>query len=285
MQIIKRDANGKWSGGSYFRVIGAGFSAFILLIIALNNSPVYTVGQGERAVITRLGGLVGSQQPGLHVKFPFIDQAHYISVQPQTFTFESMLAYSADQQPAELRLSVTMHVIDPEKLYVSFHTIDNFVARVLNPRVAQGLKVVFGQFTAVSSIQRRGAMDAQINQAIRAIIPNDLVIVDSVQIENIDFSDSYEKAVEAQMQAQVAQRTAEAMATRTRTMADANAYAAQKRGEGEAAAIKARGEALRENPGLPALVAAEKWDGKLPSTMPPGASVPFLQLQAGPPRQ
>lgn len=279
MQIIKRDSSGKWSSGSYFRVIGVGFGAFILFLLAVSNSPVYTVAQGERAVITRLGGLVGSEQPGLHVKFPFVDQANYISVQPQTFTFERLQAYSADQQPADLRISVTLHVVDAESLYVNFHTVDNFVSRVVNPRVPQALKVVFGQFTAVSSIQRRGALDAQVSDAVRSAIPNNLAIVDSVQIENIDFSDTYEKAVEAQMQAQVAQRTAEATATRTRTMADAEAYAAQRRGEGQAAAIKARGDALRENPGIPALVAAEKWDGKLPTTMPPGSSVPFLQLK------
>jgi hypothetical protein len=29
---------------------------------------------------------------------------------------------------------------------------------------------------------------------------------------------------------------------------------------------------------MPQLVAAEKWDGHLPTTMPPGGSVPFLSL-------
>ena len=46
----------------------------------------------------------------------------------------------------------------------------------------------------------------------------------------------------------------------------------------EAHAIRARGDALKENPKMPQLVAAEKWDGDLPTTMPPGGAVPFLSL-------
>jgi hypothetical protein len=36
--------------------------------------------------------------------------------------------------------------------------------------------------------------------------------------------------------------------------------------------------ALRDNPGLPTLTAAEKWNGVLPTTMVPGNALPFLNL-------
>jgi hypothetical protein len=51
------------------------------------------------------------------------------------------------------------------------------------------------------------------------------------------------------------------------------------RGTAEADAIRARGEALRQNAGLIALTQAEKWNGVLPSTMIPGGAVPFLNLK------
>ncbi|MDY8015799.1 prohibitin family protein, partial [Escherichia coli] len=47
----------------------------------------------------------------------------------------------------------------------------------------------------------------------------------------------------------------------------------------EAEAIRLRGEALRENPGLVALTTAERWDGKLPDTMIPGSTVPFISTK------
>ena len=65
------------------------------------------------------------------------------------------------------------------------------------------------------------------------------------------------------------------------TRADAKAYSAKVQGEAEASAIRNRGDALRDNPGLPALVTAEKWDGHLPTTMVPGGAVPFLKVNPG----
>ena len=49
-------------------------------------------------------------------------------------------------------------------------------------------------------------------------------------------------------------------------------------GKAEAGAIQARGDALRNNPALPTLVASEKCNGVLPTTMVPGNALPFLNL-------
>jgi hypothetical protein len=50
-------------------------------------------------------------------------------------------------------------------------------------------------------------------------------------------------------------------------------------GNAEAEAINARGRALRDNPTLIELVSAERWNGVLPTTMVPGAAVPFVNVK------
>ena len=116
------------------------------------------------------------------------------------------------------------------------------------------------------------------------------VAIDSVQIEDISFSGQYEAAVEARMQAIVKQQQAEAdkqkriidadaSAYEVKAAADAKAHQIEVQGNAEAGAIKARGDALRNNPSLPTLVAAEKWNGVLPTTMVPGNSVPFVNVK------
>ncbi len=134
------------------------------------------------------------------------------------------------------------------------------------------------------------------------------VIVDSVQIENIDFSDAYEASIEQRMLAEVevqklrqnaerekvqaeitvtqanahadARRAdAQAQADAVRLQAQADAEAIRLRGDAEALAIKARGDALKDNAGLVSLTQAEKWDGKLPTTMLPDGAVPMLDLR------
>jgi regulator of protease activity HflC (stomatin/prohibitin superfamily) len=129
-------------------------------------------------------------------------------------------------------------------------------------------------------VQDRAQLNTELAIALRKVVRGPLVI-ESVQIENIDFSGKYEEAVEARMEATVRQQQAEAEAASTRTRADAAAYAVKAQGEAEASAIRNRGDALRDNPGLPALVTAEKWDGHLPTTMVPGGAVPFLNVHPG----
>ena len=58
----------------------------------------------------------------------------------------------------------------------------------------------------------------------------------------------------------------------------AQAEATTLRGNAEASAIKAKGEALAANPNLVALIQARRWNGVLPTTLVPGSAVPFLNV-------
>lgn len=62
-------------------------------------------------------------------------------------------------------------------------------------------------------------------------------------------------------------------------LAKSKAEATRMAGEAEAAAIDAKGRALKDNPQLVDLVQAERWDGVLPTTMVPGGSVPMVTLK------
>jgi regulator of protease activity HflC (stomatin/prohibitin superfamily) len=113
-----------------------------------------------------------------------------------------------------------------------------------------------------------------------------MMIVESVQVENIDFSDAYEKSIEQRMLAEVEVQKVQQNAEREKVQAEiaviqakAQADAVKLQGDAEAHAINARGKALRDNPALIELVQAEKWDGKLPTTMVPGQTVPFINVK------
>jgi regulator of protease activity HflC (stomatin/prohibitin superfamily) len=136
-------------------------------------------------------------------------------------------------------------------------------------------------------------LDAVINDAD---IKNAPVIIDGVQIEDISFSSDYIHSVEQRMQAEVEvqklqqqalQAEVQAKITVTQAKAKADAVVAQAtadatatklRGEAEGEAIRAKGDALKDNPALVMLTQAEKWNGVLPITMVPGGSVPMLAL-------
>jgi len=259
----------------------------------------YTVDQTQRGVILRNGAVVGTAQPGLGFKIPMIDSIEKISVRTATWTWDKMNSYSFDQQPADLKISVTLRAV-PEKvadLYSRFGGLETAVKQVVSPVVNQQVKIVFGRYTAVRAIQERGALNGAIRDAIvNALKDDSMVAIESVQLENIEFSHAYLQSIEQRMLAEVevqklqqnAERekvqaqivvtkaTAEANAVRQRAQAESEAITL--RGNAEATAISARGKALADNPNLVTLVQAEKWNGVLPVTMVPGGTVPMISL-------
>ena len=274
-------------------MVAAALGALVFLVLVMET--YYTVDQGERGVILHYGAVAGVSEPGLHFKMPLITTVEKISIQPQVIVYgqdhdSPFQSYSRDQQPANFQVSVNYRATDVMAVYSNFGSLDNMRARIIDPKVYEQVKNVFGQFDAADAIQKRAVLNAEVFDAIRNAVHGPLVI-DSVQIQDIAFSQQYESAVEARMQAIVKQQQAEAdkakriidadaAAYEVTAQAKATAFSKQAVGEAEAAAIRARGDALKANPELPSLVAAEKWNGVLPTQMVPGNAVPFLQLNS-----
>jgi regulator of protease activity HflC (stomatin/prohibitin superfamily) len=149
------------------RGIAAAAVAGVVALIVLLGSW-HTVDQTERGVLLRNGAVIGTAQPGLGFKVPLIDGVEKISVKTSTYTWDKMNSYSFDQQPADLKISVTLRAA-PEKvsdLYAKFGRLDTAVNQVVSPVVNQQVKVVFGRYTAVKAIQDRGALNSAIKDAI-----------------------------------------------------------------------------------------------------------------------
>ena len=284
---------------SFSKILGISLLVFVVLILICTAfGSFYTIDQGERGIKLRYGAVVSVSEPGFHFKWPFIDDVKLISVRTETMHYQNMSAYSRDQQPAKIIASVTYRVPDSEvgTLYNQYQTVDAFVNRVINRQVPTQIENVFGQFNAITAVQDRARLIKELTDSVKASMKNDPIIIDSVQVENIIFSEAYEKSVESRMQAEVEVQTekqkldkeqinAQIVVARAKGVADsrlaearAEAEATRIRGQAEADAIKARAAALAQNENLIELTKAERWDGKLPTTMLPNGAVPFLSM-------
>ena len=272
-----------------------GVAAVMLFALTIFFGSWYQVDQGERGVHLRNGAVIGSSEPGLGFKLPMFDTIKRISVQNQARQYEKVPAYSTDQQTAEIKVSVSFHVPagDVIALYSEYGDVEGLVTRLVDRQVPTQVENVFGRYTAVSAVQNRVQLVQDVTKAIRDSIKGP-VVIDSVQLENIDFSDAYEKSIELRMQAEVLVQTekqnlekekvnAEIALTQAQGQANSNlararaeAEATRLKGEAEATAIKARAQALAQNQDLVELTKAERWDGKLPTTMIPNSAIPFL---------
>lgn len=284
------------------RLLGlAGASAGAVFVLSLVLGSWYTVDQTERGVILRNGKVTGMAEPGLGFKTPIIEDVVKISIQEHKSDFDQMPAYSYDQQPAVLKISVNWQPMADKttEIYSEYKGFEGLQNRVILPAVVQQSKVAFGQFTAAKSIQERSRLNTAIADAITAHVASlkAPVIIRSVQLENIDFSDAYEKSIEQRMLAEVAVQKEQQNLQREKVLADiavtqangqaqsqlalakAQAEAVVVRGDAEAKAIKAKQEALSQSPIYVELVKAEKWNGALPATMVPGSAVPFVSVK------
>lgn len=276
-------------------VLGAAAGLVLMMVFF---GAWYTVDETERGVLLRNGALVGVVEPGLSFKTPFIESVRLISVQSQATAYNGLQAYSRDQQPATLNVSVSWRV-EPgavADVYTKYKDLNGLLSRLISRHVPTQVENVFGQYNAVSAVQKRAELTGDIARAVKAAIEGP-VIIESVQVENIDFSDDYERSIAERMKAEVAVKTREQMlqteqvqaqiiVTQAQAAADsslakakAEAEATRLRGEAEAHAIRVKAQALASNQNLVELTKAERWNGVLPTTVLPNGTLPFIDAK------
>lgn len=282
------------------KYLGMGVVVILVLIgLGVAGGSWFTVDQQDRGVVLTNGKITSVAEPGFNWKKPFVDSVVEIPVTQQNKSYAKLQAYSRDQQVATMNLSVSFSV-PPAKvtdLYSQFGNIDNFVSRVIDRQVPQAMENVFGQFNAISAVQDRVKLVADLNTAVKQSLRAYPVDIESVQLENVSFSDDYDAAIAkrmnaevevtkrqqdlaaAKVSAQISVTDAQAVADAKLAQAKANAEATRLQGEADAAAIKAKSDALNSNPQLVQLAAVDKWNGVLPTQFVPGSSVPFVTLK------
>lgn len=274
-----------------------GLGALVLLISAIASS--FTTQETERTVVLRNGKFVEVAQPGFHLVMPFVTSTKDISVTGESRRWDKLQAYSRDQQPADMAVSVSFNVTpgQVEDLYKKYNTVEAMIARVIDRQIPQALENVFGQYTAISAVQDRTRLVADVNKAVKEAMKNEPVTISSIQIEGLSFSPAYDKAVETRMTAQVAVEqsqqewekakiTSQIQLTNAKAAADskyaqlvAEANGIKAKGDAEASAIRAKGEALKQaGDTLVAYTYATTWNGISPTTVVPNSSLTGVSL-------
>ncbi len=265
-----------------------GFFAFIFFL-----SGLYTVEQGDRGVVLRFGKLIDVVDAGIHFKIPFMDSVMRMSVRTQKITLK-LAVYSKDVQGAEVLFSANYALV-PEKVGDIYTKAGlDYDKRLILPQLQSRPKDIFGKYNAVNIVQAREKLTEEIHNELAAQFKDSGILIQSIQLENIDFSDSYEHSVEERMKAEVEVQKVQQNLERERINADmvrtkaqgeadaklaranADAKAIEVLGQAEAQAILVKAKALRENPSYIQMLQAEKWNGILPKTMLPNMTIPVI---------
>jgi len=249
----------RFSGGLNF-----GRSPAVIIVIGviaaiLIFSMSYIVPPGHRGVLVTLGkvdkNFVGE---GFGLKAPFITTLIPVSIRQVTRSLKTE-CYSSDLQQVNVDLRILYRAPESSvvKVYQDYagDPFDSLIA----PRVNEALKEVTALQSAELIVRKREEVKSKALALAKEKLGQILVIEDMV-IQDISLSKELESAIEAKMVQE--QEAAKAKFIQTKTQIEAQT--AVIRAEGEAKAIKIRGDALRQNPALIQLQVVEKWDGKAP---------------------
>jgi len=229
--------------------------------------------------------------------------------------------YSADNQEIDVVFTVQYRVLpDAKVIEYLFNQNRNYIgnARAI---VVDRVKAAMGQINTQSVAQNRGQLRDTIKRTLAEDLKEIGLQLEDFQLTDLQFTQAYREAINkaAIQKAAVEQREyarqeavkeaerakaeaigkadsareaarghADATMLNAKANADARVLAAtaearaiQMQGEAQATAIKAQADALKANADLTELRKAERWDGKLPTSIYAGAPIPFMNLSSG----
>ena len=231
----------------------------ILVLVIAASQATYVIEPGTRGILVTLGKVSPAALPeGFGTKAPFISHVQPVLVRQQTRELPAE-CYSSDLQQVNMVLRVLYRIPENSVVKIYQEFAGEPFASLVAPRVQEALKEVTALQSAEQIVKKREEIKSRTLEATRQKIDK-LLLVEDIVIENITLSRELEAAIESKM----VQEQEAAKARFTQQKAQIEADTAIIKAKGEAEAIRIRGEALRDTPGLIQLQIVEKWDGRSP---------------------
>lgn len=221
----------------------AGVFGFLLLLIIIGFifcNPLAIVGVGERGVKVTLGKVSPqSFTEGVHFVMPFISKIHKMDVKTQKSNIITQ-TYTKDLQQARITYVVNYN-LQANNSHKMFSKVGkNYKDTILVPVVEGTVKDVIGSFNANDLVGSRNIVTNNILAKLQNQLSSNYIDVTDFQITDINYNDTFEKAVELKVQAE--QEALKAKNTTIKIMEEAKQKIIS--AEAEAKAMKIKTDAL-----------------------------------------
>ena len=199
-------ARNKGTGMKYFGGIIAVVS-FILLVFIPGG--IYQVEAGEAALIKEFGQAKSVESAGLKWRLWIKDSVTFYDLKVQEIN-NNIYAYSQDAQTMEAQL-IVQYKIMPDKIiqineeYGSIESLEQKLSSVFMEKC----KVVLASSSAMKIIENRDSLSKTVEEQINQGIAQYYVTITMVLVNDIEFNEAFESAVEQKMIAEQQQLQAE----------------------------------------------------------------------------
>ena len=265
-----------------------------LIVLFILFRPYVIVGAGERVVVFNLARGVEPVQlgEGIHLLLPFVNRPEFYDVRRQTYSIsrtswegevkgdDSIRALTADGQEVSVELSVRFH-IDPENVWRLHKEIGkDYISKILRPEIRSHTRIAIAEYPAaqVFSTQRR-TIQQNIENRLREKLAHSYILVDEVLMRAVSFSDAFQAAI---IQKQISQQNAQRM----QYVLQQEKLEKQRKiilAEGEAEAIRLKGQAIATNPNVLSYEYVQKIAPNVKNIITNGDRVPVPTVGTGTP--
>lgn len=247
------------SSKSAGKLIAIGAVILAALIVLFNCFSV--VRPGHSGVVVTLGEVSPTVlEEGFHLKLPFVSQIVQIDNRVLKTEVESTAA-SSDLQTISSKVAINYRVNQSASAEIYKNVGVDFENIIINPAIQECVKSVSAKYTAEELITERASISSQMEQAISEKINPYGLTIEVFNIVNFDFSEEFNRAIEAKQTAQQEALKAEQDLARIKVEAQQTIEKAT----AEAEAYRLKNEQLTDNVILMEFI--DKWDGKLPTVM------------------
>ena len=239
-------------------------AALVALVIFLLASSLYIVGEGQQALLVRLGAPIGvASEPGLGIKAPFIDSVFVYDTRLLLLEPPAEQTIMGDQKRIEVQTYTRYRIADPLRFYQALRTIDQARAQ-LAQLVSSSVRRELGQvpLLALLTKQRIEIVDT-IKTEVEAKARPLGVEIDEVRFHRADLPLETSQAIYDRMKSERQREAKElraqgfewaqqiqAHADRDRTiiLSEAQRAATISRGEGDAEANRLLADPFNKDP-------------------------------------
>lgn len=174
---------------------------FVLFILFLIINPFVFVTAGQRGIVMNWGAVSDTiLSEGIHWRTPIVQSVKTIDVRTQKEQVDSSAA-SKDLQTVNAKVALNYHVI-PDKVNLLWQKIGaDYKDRIIDPAVQEAVKSTTAKYTAEELITKRENVKDEIKTALTARLTNEYIAVDEFSIVDFNFSESFNKAIEAKQTA------------------------------------------------------------------------------------
>ena len=170
----------------------------VALGVALAGASVRILREYERAVVFRLGRLIGQKGPGVVLLVPIVDRMVRVDLRTVTFDIPPQDLITRDNVPAKVNAVAYFRVIDPVKSVVEVEKI-----RTATSQIAQTtLRSVLGKADLDMLLAER----EQLNESLQQIIDDQTdpwgVKVTTVEIKDVGIPTGMQRAMARQAEAE-----------------------------------------------------------------------------------